>query len=596
MAAADENNSSRKQISELLGDAPLRRALETLANTTRATAILFNPEGNLLAGPFPGNDFIRRIISTDAGRQAVLDAHSVVLNKASAFPVGSIPELFGPETFHHYAATVMRNGRHVATVTLGEQPKHPLPTSMVEKLTKAFELDPAFLQQAASNLRIWTPDESAAARNLLSLIADLLGTISAQEQNLRHRVEELSAVYNILGMLAGTLDPQEILDKTAGMICDVMRVKACSIRMLDESTGLLKVQAVHNLSDEYLNKGNVVLNENAIDAAAMQGAMVHITDAPNDPRTRYPEQAAREGIVSGLVCGLIYRGRAVGVLRVYTGEIHHFTPFEESLLRAIASQAAALVINARLLTDKLEAERYAQQLAYAGQVQQRMIPNAPPACSSMEIGTIYSPTYQVGGDYYDFLCFPGGNLGMAIADVSGKGIPASLLMASLRATLRAHAFHTYDIDHIISEVNRHVCRETTPSEFATLFYGVFAPDSRRLTYCNAGHDPTILLRNGDVHYLETGGMALGVMPDYEYEREVLELLPGDILLMYTDGAVEALNFNDERFGRHRLVESLKKYASHDAQLIAKNILWDIRRFRGLADRIDDLTMVAVKIK
>ncbi|GMV98467.1 MAG: hypothetical protein AMXMBFR83_28170 [Phycisphaerae bacterium] len=286
----------------------------------------------------------------------------------------------------------------------------------------------------------------------------------------------------------------------------------------------------------------------------------------------------------------------MGVLRVYTGEIHVFSPFEEALLRAVAAQAAAAVINARLLAEAIEAERYARQIAYAGEVQRRMIPSAPPVLPNLEIGAVYRPTYRVGGDLYDFILLPKGNLGIVIADVSGKGVPASLLMASLRSALRVYAYFTYDIDRILSEVNRHVCRETTTGEFVTGFYGVVTPDGRRLTYCNAGHDPPLRLRNGRIDRLTRGGMALGVDCTAVFEREVLDLKPGDVLLFYTDGAVEALNFNDERFGRERLEESLIRHADQPAQHAAQNILWDIRRFRGLADRTDDVTLVVMKVK
>ena len=408
--------------------------------------------------------------------------------------------------------------------------------------------------------------------------------------------ETLAAVYDIAGLLAGTLDLQEILDRTARTVCEVMRVKACSIRLLDEAAGSLAVRAVHNLSREYLNKGQVIVGENPIDAAAIRGEMVHITDAPTDPRTRYPQQAKKEGIVSGLVCGMIYRGKVVGVLRVYTGEPVTFTPFDESLLRAVASQAAAAIINARLLAETLEAERYARQIAYAGEVQRRMIPAEPPTFKHVEIGAVYRPTFNVGGDFYDFIRLAEGNLGVGIADVSGKGVPASLLMASLRSALRVYAYFTYDIDRIMAGVNQHVCRETTIGEFATVFYGVLSPNGRRLTYCNAGHVPPMLLRHGRIEYLATGGMVVGVDPDAGFAVDPLQLRAGDVLLLYTDGATEALNFSEEPFGRERLEASLLRYADQSAPLITKNILWDIRRFRGLADRTDDLTLVALKIR
>ena len=322
---------------------------------------------------------------------------------------------------------------------------------------------------------------------------------------------------------------------------------------------------------------------------------MRITDAPTDPRTSYPQQARKEGIVSGLVCGMIYRGKPVGVLRVYTGEPHVFSASEESLLQAVASQAAAAIVNARLFAEALEAERYERQLAYAGEVQRRMIPSAPPCCERIEIGAVYRPTFQVGGDFYDFIVLPKENLGIAIADVSGKGVPASLQMASVRSALRVNAYHTYDIDRVLTEVNQLLCRDTTVGEIATVFYGVIAPGVGRLTYCNAGHDPPMLLRKNEVQYLEAGGMVLGVDPDATFDRGIIHLEPGDVLLLYTDGAVEAMNFADEPFGRKRLTDSFRRYADQPAQRATENILWDIRRFRGLADRMDDLTLVVLKI-
>lgn len=311
---------------------------------------------------------------------------------------------------------------------------------------------------------------------------------------------------------------------------------------------------------------------------------------------RYPEQMRREGIVSGLVCGMIYRGKSVGVIRVYTGEKHVFTPYEESLLQAVASQAAAAMINAQLVAETIEAERYARQIAYAGDVQRRMVPEKPPELKQVDIGALYRPTYQVGGDFYDFIQLPKGNLGVGIADVSGKGVPASLLMASLRSALRVYAYFTYDVDTIMAEVNQHMCRDTRTGEFVTALYGVLTPDGRRFTYCNAGHDPPMLLRDGEISYLEAGGLVLGVDCTAEFERGLLEVRSGDTLLLYTDGAVEALNFTDQQFGRQRLAESLKRHADQPAASIVRSINWDLRRFRGLADRVDDVTLVAMKIR
>lgn len=573
----------------------LLRAVEVLAEVTGTAVVLFDAAGEVVVGPMAGNRFIRQVLAAPNGPENVLAAHRAIINgvpKAQPGPANPLAE--GPLV--RFAVPVIRNGRRVGTLTLGDRPRQPLSPEAVEAIAAAVQADPVELHRAAADLPAWSPAEATSARNLAGLLVELLADLCAQDEELRRRIEELSAVYNIAGLFAGTHDLQAILDRTARMVCDVIKVKACSIRMLDEATGLLTIKAVHNLSDEYLAKGPVSVDQNPIDQAAVHGEMVRIADAPTDPRVRYPDQSRREGIVSGLVCGMIYRGKAVGVIRIYTGEPHVFSPYEEALLQAVASQAAAAIVNARLLAETLEAERYARQIAYAGEVQQRMFPKEPPRMERLDIGALYRPTYNVGGDFYDLIPLPEGNLGIGIADVSGKGVPASLLMASLRSALRVYAYFTYDVDEIMAGLNRHMCRDTTVGEFVTAFYGVITPDGRRLTYCNAGHDPPMLLRNGRISRLETGGTILGVECTARFDRGLIDLQPGDVLLLYTDGVVEAMNFADEAFGRKRLKESFRKHADQPAERIVKNINWDLRRFRGLADRTDDVTLVAIKVR
>lgn len=589
-----------KHLRDTLSDTSLRHALDVLADASSASVVLFDTDGQVAVGPVAGNDLIRRVLSTPQGRELVISTHRQAANRVAGkspvvVPIENAGALIAAD-LEQYGIPICRDGQCAGTLTLGDRPQAPLSQEAISRIESAAGLAPGELREAAAELKPWSPAEASAARNMASLFTELLAELCLQETNLSRRIEELTAVYNIASLLSGTMDLQEILNRTARMVCEVMHVKACSIRLLDETSGTLVIRAVHNLSEEYLNKGAVTVEENPIDRAAIRGENVYIADAPTDPRTRYPQEARTEGIVSGMVVGLIYRGKAVGVLRVYTGEPHVFTPFEEALLQAVASQAAAAIVNVRLMAETLEAERYSRQIAYAGEVQRRMIPSQPPACSQVEIGAVYRPTYNVGGDFYDFIPLPKGNLGVAISDVSGKGVPASLIMASLRSALRVYAKFTYDIDHIMSRLNKHVCSETKIGEFTTLFYSVLSPDGRRLTYCNAGHEPPMLLRNGKIQPLGTGGMVLGVEENAKFDRELIALQPGDVLLLYTDGAVEALNFSDEQYGRPRLGESLIRYADQPAQLVAQNILWDIRRFRGLADRIDDVTLVVLKIK
>lgn len=571
-----------------------QRGLTVLARATGCTCLLFDLNGDVVLGPVPGSSWDRTVLCSERGRDLTVAVHLRCAGLIDGAGGGPVMDTM-LDTLDYMSVPVQIGDTHGAILTLGGRPREPVPETIIERVAAYMETSPSVLREASRGLIPWSPEDASHCWELASVMGELMGAFCAQNTDLQHRLDELGAVYSISEMVSGSLDLREVLHRIARLICEVMNAKACGIRLLDDETRTLSMTATYNLSEEYLSKGPVTLDDNPVDAAVLEGEVVRIADAPNDPRTRYPEQARREGIVSLMVCGMIHRNKPLGVLRVYTGEPHVFSQYEQSLLRAVAFQAATAIVNTRLLSATIEAERNARQLAYAGEVQRRMIPAEPPRYRGADIGAVYRPTFQVGGDFYDFIPLPKNNLGIAIADVSGKGVPASLQMASVRAALRLSAYHMYDIDRILAEVNRHLCHDTTVGEFATVFYGVFKPDTGRLTYCNAGHDPPILLRGHDVLYLTTGGLVLGVDPDATFERGIVDLRPGDVLLFYTDGAVEALNFADEQYGRQRLVTSLRRYADQPASRIVRNLLWDLRRFRGLADRVDDVTLVSLKI-
>jgi sigma-B regulation protein RsbU (phosphoserine phosphatase) len=223
-----------------------------------------------------------------------------------------------------------------------------------------------------------------------------------------------------------------------------------------------------------------------------------------------------------------------------------------------------------------------------------MIPQQPPVLDGVDIASVYVPCFELGGDFYDFIPLPGDNLGLAMADVSGKGVPASLIMASVRAFLRAQADNVYYLYEIMRRINLMLCRDTKPSEFVTLFYGVLDLRSRRLTYCNAGHPPPLVLRKGKILELGSDNMVLGVLADEPYTQSFIDLQRGDILMMYTDGLADAMNFKQETFGRQRIVEAFTKGGA-SADAVAQNILWEMRRFVGLTKRVDDVTLVVVRL-
>jgi len=434
-------------------------------------------------------------------------------------------------------------------------------------------------------------------------LAELMGTVLArlceQAGQLHERVDELAAVYLLTEEFTGRTDLSEVHQLVAETMVKVTGADACSIRVFNENrTELLRV-ATAGLSGQYVAKGPILLSDSVIDREiAETGQCVYIADERRDERVLYKVEAREEGIVSALCAPMGYKGRIEGIIRVYTRRRHEFGRFETSLIRAVAAQAAAAIVNARLYNEAVSAERIRRQLRLAAEVQRRMIPSRAPRVAGLDISAIYEPCHEVGGDFYDFIELADGNLGVCVADVAGKGIPASLLMASARSSLRAHAAYLYDLSEVVAAVNVDLWAQSDEGDFATMFYGVLDVPNRRLTYCSAGHEPALLVRGGQVRPLAAQSGIVGMTAEMTYSHEVVQLAPGDLLVVYTDGLPEAINFRDDAFGRERIHRAVLDAAGRgeSAEGVGKHLLWENRRFAGLQTRGDDLTLVTIRIQ
>ena len=433
-----------------------------------------------------------------------------------------------------------------------------------------------------------------AAAQLVSTLANGIAHLCAQRLRGKQSSRELDALYELSQLLARHRDIQEVLDVAARSAAQVMRVKASSIRLLSDDGQQLVVRAVHNLSVRYVRKGPVPMDRAEISQRALAGEIVYVSDMSTDTRVLYPERAREEGLASILCAGLRFQDRPIGVIRIYTGRRRTFTDSERNLLRAIAHILATAIENARLDAEFMEAQRVQRQLQVASDVQRRMLPACLPELPPFEFAARYEPSLELSGDFYDVIDLDG-HLGLVVGDVVGKGIAASLLMASVRSSLRAYAQDVYDLDEVIRRVNVQLTRDTLDREFATLYYGVLNPRARRLTYCNAGHEPALLLRDGDCRRLGRGGMTVGIDAEQAYEKDVVDLRRGDLLLLHTDGLSEAQNFDGEPFGRDRIIKALKEVSAGTAQEVVNHLFWEMRRFTGLNRNFDDTTMLVVKV-
>lgn len=434
----------------------------------------------------------------------------------------------------------------------------------------------------------------ADAVQFMRLVAEAISQMCRQGLQLAHKVQELTTLTEVTRLLAGKRDLRSVLQTVARTVAQVMGVKAAAIRLLDETGESLTIAAVWNLSDEYLAKGPIMLSRSVLDQEAFRNGVEYVADMAADPRTLYPEDARKEGLSSILYAAMTYHGEPIGVMRIYTDHPRSFSDAEKSLLRAVAQLAAGAIRSAKLYDAWQDQMRIQRQVELAADVQRRLLPARAPECPPFQVAGRCEPCYELGGDFYDFIPLVD-SIGVVIGDVSGKGVAASLLMASVRASLRAHVQDVYDLDEVMKRVNGALARDTRDNEFATVFYGTFDQRSSRLTYCSAGHDPTLLLRDGQFVELTTGGMALGIDPSQVYEKGILDLKPGDVLVMYTDGIPDAMNYAGEKFGRDRIRVALREAADQNAASIVNHILWRVRGFTGLSHPPDDKTVVVVKV-
>ena len=434
-------------------------------------------------------------------------------------------------------------------------------------------------------------------------------------RSVRRQVEIDEQIYQLSTLVAGDFSLREVLDKLAEAAVKIIGAKACSIRLLDEETNDLRMRSTYGLSEEYRNKG-VVTKDDPVITAAFAGEAVLIDDMRADDRIHFKDATNREGLVSQLTVAMQFRSRPIGVLRLYSPRPRDFTAGDIVVARAVASQCAVAITNAKLYTEAIEAQRFAEQMRLAGLIQRRMIPEKAPLIKGLDIAAKYIPCFDVGGDFYDFLPIDKDRLVITIADVIGKGVPAAIMMSWFRGALQAYTESCRDVPPIagtaaadldsgwkaairtrnaIENFNKMACMECRDGEFITLYYATIDAAKRTMTYCNCGHEPAVLIREGCATDLEKGGLVLGVDPHAKYDIETIELRDGDCLLFYTDGLIDAMDFNSELWGRDRMLEATMRFADCPADHVVRNILAYRRRFVGLARQVDDTSIIAMKV-
>ncbi|MCA9278294.1 MAG: SpoIIE family protein phosphatase [Phycisphaeraceae bacterium] len=422
-------------------------------------------------------------------------------------------------------------------------------------------------------------------------------------------LREINATYELTAMIAEARNLDEVVRIGLKLAIETLDLDAGAVMLMNEDAGALRPdeaglerKASHALSATWLASPRPLSHNREFDRLALSGQIVTIEDLFTDPRVMLTDEVRQEGLRSAIHAGMIFRGRPVGVLRMYSRQLRTFSESEVRLARVIGQQLAVAVEQARLLQLQQHERQIQQQLSLAADVQRRMLPGSVPTVPGVQIAARWTPSLELAGDFYDFLERKDPDrIGFLIGDIVGKGVAAALLMSMVRSSFRAHTRRDIDIDQVMTLLNRDICRDTVEGEFATLFYGEYNPQTRTLRYASAGHDPALVYRadSGKVELLHRTGMLMGVIANSKYAINTCQLSPGDTVFLYTDGLTDAHNFDKERFGRVRLMESLV-FALHEhraspVRVALDTIFAQLRNFAGLAKRPDDQTAILMRV-
>lgn len=398
----------------------------------------------------------------------------------------------------------------------------------------------------------------------------------------------------------GTLDLEETLDHLLDAVASVLDYDAAGIFALNEDLVAIRERPEGRIAgvarrgfparpvaeDEMLSSGRGLVGH-----AIETGRSILVPDVRREPR--YVE--GRPGTLSEIAVPIAVDGRTIAALDVESDRLAAYDERDVAALEFFAEAAALAIERAMLHRELLDKEQLETQLRIAREVQVGLLPQAAPERAGWQIAGICRPSLQLGGDYFDYLELGGGSLGLVVADVAGKGVPAALIMATFRALLRARL----DVDTrpatVVADVSRLLRGSAGARAFVTCCFAVLEPTSGRLAYANCGHPPPLLLRaGGAIEELANSGPVLGIFPDATFEEREATLAPGDGLLLYTDGLIEARDRRGEQLGLERVTRVLGAALPDAPARWVERLVELARGFSAPAELADDLTLIALR--
>jgi sigma-B regulation protein RsbU (phosphoserine phosphatase) len=411
-----------------------------------------------------------------------------------------------------------------------------------------------------------------------------------------HRHQKFSSILiEVSQALIYQMELNKLLDYTMDLITRVIPMDRGILMLKEGKTEELvpKVIRVHGTSAP---TQHVIVSKSILKTAFQKNSAVLISDVHAD-KSLSGQESIMVGQTYSAMCVPLWNNREIMGLIYSDREFIHgqFTEEDLRLLTVLANLAALKIENTRLFEESLEKARIEQELILAEKIQQSLMPQRNPNFEPYDIAGCMWPCRHIGGDYFDFIPLDPSSLGIVIADVSGHGIGAAFLMASLRASLYALIPTTRDLRLLAAKLNDIVHADSDDHTFISFFWGVLNRETAEITYVNAGHNPPLLVNSARaVQFLDNTGPCLGMLPSVSYEMKTIPFERDSLLCLHTDGIIESRNQEGEEFGEERLYSQLCISLEFRAQTILEAIYAGVRRFDASDELSDDVTLVIVK--
>ena len=409
-------------------------------------------------------------------------------------------------------------------------------------------------------------------------------------------ITELGALHEINRAIDSSHNLETLLTYIVKKSMQLINAESGSLMLIIEETNELEFKVALGPKSDGVKPFRLPIGKGISGWVAQHSEAILIPDAYADPRFD-PTFDKRSGYRtrSFLCVPLIHKGKTIGVMTVLNRmDGLPFNENDKNILTTFASQAALAIENAVLLQAAMEKERLDKELEVASQIQQLLLPQEIPTVTSLQVAATYIPCKAVGGDFYDIIPLKDDKYMFVVADVSGKGVPGALLVSSMQAALIAYLEYVYDLTVIASKLNDRIRENTSDDRYITAFMAIYDARKATFSYINAGHNPPLYIhKNGDVEKLTNGGVFLGFVP-WQYETGTINLQNDDIVFMYTDGLVEAMDEQEEEFGEERLQKILLDNMDKSAEKVMQLVINGVNNHIKGARLEDDFTLLVLK--